>query len=100
MHDSVAKALEELLANLARYTLLIRRSTFSAETIESDNPNVVIFENEPITLDGKIDDRLLRAKQVTLIATAQDRGTAKIDLTSRTVQTLRVIHANACSKIK
>jgi hypothetical protein len=84
--NSMAQGLEELLSGLSRFTLIIKRPGFSWELARFQSTEVVLFEDEKVVNDGRIDPRILRGKQVTLIATSSDRGTASIDLTFRQIQ--------------
>lgn len=84
---SMARGLERLAADLPRVTVIIRRSKYDRETAKFQAPYLTLFEGEQLVVDGSIDPRLLKARHVTLIGTTQDGGTARIDLTSRVVQT-------------
>ncbi len=80
-----SNALEELQEACTRYTAIIRRSVFSTEVAETDSVTIVFYEDEPLVKDGTIDSRLIRSKQVTLLITVRDGGTATLNLTSRVV---------------
>jgi hypothetical protein len=84
----MAKALEGLLAGLLRCTILIKRPSFSWDSGQFQSTDVVLFEDSQLVVDGVIDPRLLKARQVVLLATAPDFGTAKVNLTSRRVEIL------------
>jgi hypothetical protein len=84
----MAKGLDGLLSNLLRYTIIIKRPSFSWDTGRFQSAKLVLFEDEKVVEDGLIDPRLVKAKQVTLIAISRDRGIARINLTTRQVQYL------------
>jgi hypothetical protein len=84
-HEAMKLALEELEAKFTRYTVLVRRSAWSAEAVEADAMNLVIFD-EPLVPDGEIDQRLLKSKSVILTGSVKDGGTAVINLTTRRIQ--------------
>jgi hypothetical protein len=86
--ESMAEALDGLLAGMRRYTLVIKRPAFSWDTGEFRSPNLVLHEDEKLITEGSIDPRLLKARQIVLLGTVPDGGTAKINLTSRTVEIL------------
>jgi hypothetical protein len=84
--SNMAKALDDLLGSFKRYTILISRPSFIWATGQKQEPNIVLFENDgPLVREGKIDSQLLTARQITIIATAPDNGTVKVDLTARTL---------------
>jgi hypothetical protein len=86
--ESMAKGLEQFLAGLRRYTILIKRPGFSWDSGQFQSTDLTLYEDSKLIADGVIDPRLLKARQVVLIATAPDGGTAKINLTSRRVEIL------------
>jgi hypothetical protein len=88
--ESMAKGLEDLLAGVLRYTVLIRRPSFSWDSGQFQSTYLALYEgeNNKLVVDGKIDPKLLKSRQVVLLATASDGGTAKIHLTSRRIEVL------------
>lgn len=77
--ECMCKSLKHLLANLKRYTLLIEG------TGNELRPQIILTEKEPWPQLGEtIDYRLLSARRVFILATTEDRGTAVINLTTRT----------------
>jgi hypothetical protein len=83
----MAQGLADFLAGLKRYTVIVKRPGFSWDSGQFQTTDLTLYEDEKLVENGVIDPRLLKARRVTLIATAPDGGTAKIDLTSRSVVT-------------
>ena len=86
--ESMAEGLAEFLTGLKRYTVVIKRPGFSWDSGQFQTTDLTLYEDEKLVENEIIDPRLLKARRVTLIATATDGGTAKIDLTARSVDTL------------
>lgn len=85
--ESMAEGLAEFLGSLKRYTVVIRRPGFSWDSGQFQTTDLTLYEDEKLVENGVIDPRLLKARRVTLIATASDGGTASVDLTSRSIVT-------------
>lgn len=79
--ESMARGLDQFTSNLRRYTIIVKRSSFNWDTGKAQDPNIVLFEDEPPVLDGVIDTKILKSKHVTILATTNDNGNASIDLT-------------------
>ena len=76
----MARSLKYLFSHLKRYTLLIEG------TGDKLRPQIILTEKEPWPLSGDVlDHRLWKARHVSLLATTEDRGTARIDFTARRV---------------
>lgn len=84
---SMTEALGQFTSKLRRYTIIIKRSSFNWDTGKGQERNLVLFEDEPAVIDGEIDSRLLKSKNVTILATTRDGGTASLNLTSRSIST-------------
>jgi len=84
----MAGALDELLRQCQRYIIAINRTSFNWDTGESRSPSIVLFESEhPVTEQG-IDPRIVKARNVTIVVTVSDGGTAIIYMKQRRLQIL------------
>lgn len=82
----MSAALEELIAKLVRYTVIIRRPGFNWQSGARQDTQVVLFEGDKLIDNGTITTAATRAREVIIIATSKDRGVASINLTSRQVR--------------
>jgi hypothetical protein len=78
MHE----ALQGLVGDARRYTLIIKRSRINWETGQLQSVDLVLRESDDIFSSPELDPRLQRARKVTLFIEYNDGGIAFIDLTS------------------
>lgn len=85
--ERMAESLAYLFLNLQRYTLLVevQRSERDSKISKLQDPDIILFEHDPLQVRNKIDPRLLKAHSISILATTADRGTARIEVTDRTV---------------
>jgi hypothetical protein len=69
--ESMARGLEQLTSHLRRYTIVLKRSAFDWDTGKPQQPNLVLFEDEPPVANGSIDPRILKSKSVVMLVTVK-----------------------------
>jgi hypothetical protein len=81
--EAMNDALRYLLEDCQRYMLIVNRSIINPDSGESQDPSVILSDDNPPLLSESLDARLKRSRQVIIVLVQKDGGVAKIDLTAR-----------------
>src|SRR4051812_25537131 len=81
--DVMAGATKQLLESSANYVIVLKRWPFNWTLGSKQTPYYVLYQGDPVQLDGTLDERLVKARDVLIVAFTHDRGIARVSITRR-----------------
>jgi hypothetical protein len=81
--ESMKRGIVELLLHARHYVWGIKRPSFDMSSGRDQSTDLILSEEDNLTMDGQIDPRLLKARRINLVITVKDGGTATINFKTR-----------------